>query len=97
MPLTLEEVRHIALLARLRLTPDEERRFAEQLSAVLEYADRLHRVDVTGIPPTATVLGIQAPLRPDTVRASLPRDPLLANAPASEEGMFRVPTILGPS
>ena len=97
MPLTLEEVRHIALLARLRLTPDEERRFAEQLSAVLAYADRLRHVDVTGIPPTATVLGVQAPLRPDTIRASLPRDLLLANAPATEDGMFRVPAVLGPS
>lgn len=97
MSLTLEEVRHIALLARLRLTPEEERRFAKQLSAVLEYADRLRRVDVTGIPPTATVLGVHAPLREDRVRASLPRDQLLASAPASEDGLFRVPAVLDPS
>lgn len=97
MPITLDEVRHIARLARLRLTPEEERRFAEQLSAVLEYADRLRRVDTTGIPPTASVLGVPAPLRPDAVRPGLGRNQLLSNAPAIEDGMFRVPAVQEPS
>lgn len=97
MAITLDEVRHIALLARLHLTPDEERRYAEQLSAVLEYADRLKRVDTAGIPPTASVLGMPAPLRPDAVRPGLGRDRLLANAPSAEDGMFRVPAVQDPS
>jgi len=94
MALTLEQVRHIARLARLRLTAEEERRYAEQLSAILDYAERLKRVDTADIPPTAGVQGLPAPLRPDTPRPSLPRERALANAPAIADGMFLVPPIL---
>jgi len=94
MALTLEQVRHIARLARLRLTAEEERRYAEQLSAILDYAERLKRVDTADVPPTAGVQDLQAPLRPDTSRPSLPRERALANAPAIVDGMFLVPPIL---
>jgi aspartyl-tRNA(Asn)/glutamyl-tRNA(Gln) amidotransferase subunit C len=94
MPLTLEQVRHIARLARLRLTAEEERRYAEQLSAILDYAERLKRVDTADIPPTAGVQGLQAPLRPDNPRPSLARERVLANAPATADGMFLVPPVL---
>jgi aspartyl-tRNA(Asn)/glutamyl-tRNA(Gln) amidotransferase subunit C len=94
MSLSLEEVRRIARLARLRLTPEEEQRYAEQLSAILDYADRLGRVDTTDVPPTAGVQDLQAPLRPDTPRPSLPRERVLANAPATADGQFLVPPIL---
>jgi aspartyl-tRNA(Asn)/glutamyl-tRNA(Gln) amidotransferase subunit C len=94
MPLTLEQVRHIARLARLRLTAEEERRYAEQLSAILDYAERLKRVDTADVPPTAGVQDLEAPLRPDTPRPSLPRERALANAPATADGMFLVPPIL---
>ena len=96
MPLTPEEVRHIARLARLRLTAEEERRYAEQLSAILDYADRLKRVDTTDVPPTAGVQDLRAPLRPDRPRPPLPRERALANAPATADGMFLVPPILEP-
>jgi aspartyl-tRNA(Asn)/glutamyl-tRNA(Gln) amidotransferase subunit C len=94
MALTIEEVRHIALLARLKLTPDEEARYAEQLSDILDYAARLNQVDTSAIPPMATVLPLRAPLRPDEVRPCPPRERMLQNAPEEEEGMFRVPPIL---
>jgi aspartyl-tRNA(Asn)/glutamyl-tRNA(Gln) amidotransferase subunit C len=94
MSLTIEEVRNIAYLARLRLTAEEERRYAEQLSAILDYAARLQEVDTSRIPPTATVLPLTAPLRKDEIRPSQPRERILANAPAQEEGMFRVPPVL---
>jgi aspartyl-tRNA(Asn)/glutamyl-tRNA(Gln) amidotransferase subunit C len=94
MSLTVDEVRHIANLARLQLTPEEERRFAEQLSSILEYAARLLEVDTTQIPPTATVLPLQAPLRPDIPRPCPPREKILSNAPEKEAGMFRVPPVL---
>jgi aspartyl-tRNA(Asn)/glutamyl-tRNA(Gln) amidotransferase subunit C len=94
MSLTIDEVRHIAYLARLELTPEEESRYAEQLSAILDYAQRLSEVDTAHIPPTASVLPLQAPLREDTPRPSPPREEILANAPEEEEGMFRVPPIL---
>ncbi|NIM92981.1 MAG: Asp-tRNA(Asn)/Glu-tRNA(Gln) amidotransferase subunit GatC [Anaerolineales bacterium] len=94
MALTIEEVRKIAYLARLKLTPEEEERYAGQLSAILDYAARLQEVDTSKIPPTATVLPLTAPLRKDVVRPSTPRDSILSNAPDEEDGMFRVPPVL---
>ncbi|HLB64561.1 MAG TPA: Asp-tRNA(Asn)/Glu-tRNA(Gln) amidotransferase subunit GatC [Anaerolineales bacterium] len=93
MPLTIEEVRHIAHLARLKLTPEEEGRYRQQLSAILDHAARLAEVDTASIPPTATVLPLQAPLRADEPRPGLPLSLILANAAASEDGMFRIPPV----
>lgn len=94
MALTIEEVRHIAQLARLKLTPEEERRYTEQLSDILDYAGRLSKVDTSDIPPTASVLPLHAPLRPDVVRPCLPQELILRNAPSDQDGMFRVPPVL---
>jgi aspartyl-tRNA(Asn)/glutamyl-tRNA(Gln) amidotransferase subunit C len=94
MSISVEDVRHIANLARLHLTGDEERRYADQLSSILESAARLLEVDTSKIPPTATVLPLQAPLRPDIPRPCPPREDILANAPEKESGMFRVPPVL---
>lgn len=94
MSLSLEEVEHIATLARLRLTEAEKERYRQQLSAVLDYMAKLKQVDTAHIEPTATVLPLHTVLRPDEVTPSLPREELLANAPAAEAGMFRVPPVL---
>jgi aspartyl-tRNA(Asn)/glutamyl-tRNA(Gln) amidotransferase subunit C len=94
MALTLEEVEHIAALARLRLTEAEKARYREQLSAILDHMAMLKRLDTSVIEPTATVLRLRSVLRPDVVRPSLPPEALLANAPATEAQMFRVPPVL---
>jgi aspartyl-tRNA(Asn)/glutamyl-tRNA(Gln) amidotransferase subunit C len=94
MALTVDEVRRIARLARLRLTPDEERRYAEQLSAILDYAARLSKIDTSAISPTASLSPFAAPLRPDVIQPSLPRARALASAPETEDGLFRVPPVL---
>jgi aspartyl-tRNA(Asn)/glutamyl-tRNA(Gln) amidotransferase subunit C len=94
MAIHADEVRHIARLARLELTEEEQARYAEQLSAILDHAARLQEIDTAHIPPTATVLDLQAPLRPDQPRPSLPLARVLDNAPQSEEDMFRVPRVL---
>lgn len=96
MPLTVEEVRHIASLARLALSDEEHSRFADQLSDVLDYADRLRAVDTSEISPTASVLPLQAPLRPDQARPCPPRQTILGNAPDQQDGQFRVPRVLDP-
>jgi len=93
MALTRDEVRQIAQLARLRLTADEEARYQVQLSAILDYAARLREVDTSSIPPTASVLPLDAPLRQDVARASNAAPQLMANAPEAAEGMFRVPPV----
>ena len=94
MKLTLEEVEHIAELARLQLTDEEMARYAEQLSEILDYAARLQSVDTSGISPTARVITAGNVLREDIARPGLSRQELLDNAPETEKGQFRVPPIL---
>ncbi|MFN7209045.1 MAG: Asp-tRNA(Asn)/Glu-tRNA(Gln) amidotransferase subunit GatC [Aggregatilineales bacterium] len=94
MKLSREEVLQIAELAKLSLTESELSTYAEQLSAVLEYAARLEQLDTADIPPTATVLPLQNVLREDVVRPSLPREQALANAADAIEGQFRVDAVL---
>jgi aspartyl-tRNA(Asn)/glutamyl-tRNA(Gln) amidotransferase subunit C len=94
MPLTLEEVEHIARLARLKLTQGELQKFQEQLSDILEYAARLQGVDTEGTPPTASVLPPHSVLRADMARPGLSKDELFQNAPRVEDEQFRVPPIL---
>jgi aspartyl-tRNA(Asn)/glutamyl-tRNA(Gln) amidotransferase subunit C len=93
MALTLDEVRHIAHLARLRLTAGEESRYQKQLSAILEYAARLCSVETSSILPTASVLPLDAPLRQDLAHPSGATARLMANAPEAADGMFRIPPV----
>ena len=94
MTLTLEEVEHIADLARLRLSGEEKSRYREQLAAILEYAAGLQAVDISGIPPTSSVLPPRSVLRSDEPRPGLSLNDLLRNAPETERDQFRVPPIL---
>jgi len=94
MKLSRAEVEHIAELAKLGLTAEEKKKFCEQLSAILEYAEMLHKLDTEAIPPTATVLPLQNVMRPDEVASSFPQEDILANAPDAAEGCFRVRAIL---
>lgn len=94
MKLSLEEVEHIAELAKLGLSEEEKEKFREQLSAILEYAEKLQKLDTEAIPPTATVLPLRNVMREDEVEPSFPREKILANAPDAEDGYFRVKAIL---
>src|SRR5207253_7008351 len=93
MPLSKDEVHHVAMLARLGLEPGEEDFYAGQLSGILEHIDRLQQLDTEDIPPTAQVVEIASRLRDDEPRPSLTQEEALANAPAAVNGMFRVPSI----
>ena len=90
MKLSLEEVEHVANLARLGLTDEEKELYREQLSAILEYAEMLNAVDTSAIAPTASVLPLRNVMRPDVPETSLSREDALANAPREEAGQFRV-------
>ena len=85
----------MAGLARLRLSDEELDRFTEQLGAVLDHAADVAALDTSGVPPTAHPLPLTNVLRPDTVVPGLDREEVLAQAPAAEDGRFRVPRILG--
>lgn len=94
MSLSLEEVEHIAMLARLRLSDEEKARYREQLSAILDYAARLQALDTQDISPTSSVLPPHSVLRDDEARPSMDQASLLRNAPQSDAGQFRVPAVL---
>jgi aspartyl-tRNA(Asn)/glutamyl-tRNA(Gln) amidotransferase subunit C len=94
MRITVEEVRRVAELARLRLEPAEEERFTADLAHILDAFDRLQALDTADVPATATVDDFGALLRDDEVRNSPAGEELLANAPAREGRLFRVPRII---
>ena len=95
MKLTIEEVEHIAALARLELTDAEKQRYAEQLSDILDYAARLDELATDQIPPTASVLAMQLRLRDDKARPGLPTEDVLKNAADTRDDQFQVPPVLG--
>ena len=94
MKLTVEQVRHVATLARLSLTPEEEERYATQLSAILDAVAQLQELDVSGVEPTSHASLASSLLREDATRPSLPPEKALANAPAKVGSSFAVPKIL---
>jgi aspartyl-tRNA(Asn)/glutamyl-tRNA(Gln) amidotransferase subunit C len=94
MSLTINEVRHVAELAKLHLSETEEALYQEQLSAILDYAQRLNALDTEAIPPTATVLPLRSVMRDDVARPSMPVDEILANAPARADNAFEVHAVL---
>ena len=81
------------MLARIGLEPGDEDFYAEQLSGILEHIDRLQQVDTDDIPPTAQVVEVVNQLREDEPRPCLTREEVLSNAPAAQDGFFRVPSI----
>ena len=94
MSITLQEVRHVAELAKLHLSEAEEKLYQVQLSAILDYAQRLNVPDTASIPPTATVLPLHSVMRDDEARPSLPVADILANAPARADDAFEVHAVL---
>ena len=93
MALSINEVEHVAHLARLRLSADEFAKLQYDLSNILGYIDMLKEVDVSSVAPTAQVTDLANVLREDEVRPSLPPEDVLANAPDQRDGMFRVKEI----
>jgi aspartyl-tRNA(Asn)/glutamyl-tRNA(Gln) amidotransferase subunit C len=95
MALSLEEVRRIAALARLRLLPQEEVRLAGELSAILDYVRLLEELDVSAVEPmTHALASVETPLRGDEVRPGLSPEEALSNAPARDGTCFQVPRII---
>ena len=94
MSLTLEQVTHIAHLARLNLTDEELETYREQLSAILDHVAQLQKLDTEGIPPTSSVLPPRTVLRDDVSRPGLGAETLMKTAPQVEDDQFRVPPVL---
>lgn len=92
--LTLQQVEHVALLARLELTPEEKARLTGDLNVILEHFERLQELDTSDVEPTSHAIPVRNVFRADEVRPSLPRDAIMAEAPDAREGYFVVPRIV---
>jgi aspartyl-tRNA(Asn)/glutamyl-tRNA(Gln) amidotransferase subunit C len=93
--LTLDDVRHVAKLARLSLTDAKLATLTSQLEAILGYIAKLSEVDVSGVEPMAHALPLHNVLRDDTVEPSLPLEKVLMNAPETDGPFFKVPKVIG--
>ncbi|MGN7765105.1 MULTISPECIES: Asp-tRNA(Asn)/Glu-tRNA(Gln) amidotransferase subunit GatC [Paenibacillus] len=94
MSITIKDVQHVAKLARLQLSPEEEATFTEQMNAILQYAEKLNELDTENVKPTTHVLQVSNVMRDDVVKESLSQEEALLNAPEAEDGHFKVPAVL---
>jgi aspartyl-tRNA(Asn)/glutamyl-tRNA(Gln) amidotransferase subunit C len=92
--ITIEEVEHVAHLARLTFDEEQKKRLAEQLARILDYIGQLNELDTEDVKPTSHVIPVKNVVRPDAAIPSLTRDEALANAPSSVDGLFEVPKIV---
>jgi len=95
MAVIVEDVRHVAQLARLTFSAEEEQKLLEDLNAILRYMEQLNRLDTSAVEPLTHVLDQGNVLREDLPVPSLPRDEALRNAPARTEALFCVPKVIG--
>jgi len=90
-----QEVRHVARLSRLRLTEEQVRHYAEQLSAILGYVSKLRELNVEGVEPMAHALDMSNVLRADQETPGLPPEVILRNAPDHDASFCTVPKVRG--
>ena len=95
MAISKEEVKHIAMLARLGLTEEEKEKFASQLSSILDYVEQLKEVDTGGVEPTAQVTGLENVMREDKIEGcdKKTRDKLLKLAPETEDDLVKTKSV----
>lgn len=93
--ISLDQVRHVAKLARLALREDQLLKIAPQLGAILQYIEQINKIDKSGVEPMAHALPLHNVLREDVVEPSLPLEQVLKNAPDTDGAFFKVPKIIG--
>ncbi|TDA67491.1 MAG: Asp-tRNA(Asn)/Glu-tRNA(Gln) amidotransferase subunit GatC [Clostridia bacterium] len=94
MSISLEEVEHVALLARLELGPAEKEAYTQQLNAILGYMEKLNELDTENVEPMAHVLPLANVFREDEVKPGLAPEAALDQAPDKHDNQFRVPKIV---
>nr|WP_295974386.1 Asp-tRNA(Asn)/Glu-tRNA(Gln) amidotransferase subunit GatC [uncultured Bacillus sp.] len=92
--ITIDEVKHVAHLARLAITEEEADKFAKQLDAIITFAEQLNELETDNIEPTSHVLDMKNVFREDVVNPGLPVEEVLKNAPDYEDGQIKVPAII---
>lgn len=91
---SMEEVEHIAWLAKIELSQDEKELFTKQLNTILEYFEVINEIDTEGVQPTTQVIEAMSALREDRVKPSLSIDKALSNTTHRERGFFKAPKII---
>ena len=92
--ITLEQVDHVARLARLELSAADKERMRSELDGILSYIDKLRALDTRDVEPPSHAVPVTNVMRDDVERPSLPQEDMLANAPDRHRDMFRVPKII---
>lgn len=92
--ISINDVEHVAKLARLELQPEEKETFTGQLNAILQYMDKLNELDTTDVEPTSHALPLVNVMREDEPRPSWPIEQVMLNAPDEEDGQFKVPAVI---
>jgi len=94
MKITIEDVEHVASLARLTFTEEEKKLYAQQLSTILHYIDKLNELDTKDIEPTSHAIRLKNVFRDDRTKKSISQDRSLSNAPQKDKGSFVVPKVI---
>lgn len=94
MSVTIDQVRYIASLARLRFTEEEEKRLADEMNEILGYVEKLNELDTTGVPPMSHVIDLKNVVREDVVETRISRDEALKNAPDADSAYIRAPKVI---
>ncbi|AYA74316.1 Asp-tRNA(Asn)/Glu-tRNA(Gln) amidotransferase GatCAB subunit C [Bacillus sp. Y1] len=92
--ISIEEVKHVAHLARLAITEEEAVNFQKQLDAIITFSEQLNELDTDNVEPTSHVLDIKNVLREDVSKEGLPQELVLKNAPDQQDGQIKVPPII---
>ncbi len=95
MSVTIQDVEHVAALARLSFTEEEKQKLTTQLNEILRYMEQLNTLDTSSIEPLSHVIELQNVFREDVHRPSLPREEALKNAPSHTDEFFKVPKVIG--
>ncbi|MCQ2363261.1 MAG: Asp-tRNA(Asn)/Glu-tRNA(Gln) amidotransferase subunit GatC, partial [Acidaminococcaceae bacterium] len=94
MSVSKEDVKHIAVLSRLTVPEHELDKFTEQFNQILDYVDKMQKLDTTGIEPTASILPVTNVFREDVALPGVSHEDALKNAPAVHNEGFKVPRVL---
>lgn len=94
MSISRDDVRHVAELARLDFSDDEEQRMAEEMSQILDYVEKLDELDTSGVPPMSHVLDVSNVFRDDEIESRIDREQALEPASETDDGYFQVPQVI---
>ena len=94
MSVTLNDVKHIAALARLKFTDTELNDFTHQLNEILSYVDKLNELDTSKVEPLSHPVEKNNVFRDDKLKPSVPTSEALKNAPEKDESFFKVPKVI---